>query len=445
MRPEEAPRAGLVRWFLGKVLSLDSLLLVGLRTLSKFLLLIFVLLCARSLGQADFGDFQFVDTLTVQVLQLLVVVSMVVTRVGCCFPEADLAAHLRWFHRRAHGRMLLAALALAGLGALIDAPMRQAFSVAAPGCFAAAGATVGAYMLFCYYMGLLQALERFRAIGALFLAMGLVSLLLGAALFTGALGGLGVFQACAAITAGTLAATLGGLALVRRALPRGRALAPPRLPSLGFAWVYLAAIGLFLLMHNLDIWVTKFLLDRSEAGYYARFEFVGKIIFMISSSLTIILFPKVGKAHERGADPRHYLTRVLAGFGLLTAAFAALVLGLFDVISPAMFGQDLSAGLGVLALVILAKAAQSLVFILINYEAARARGGMLGWLGAGLVLEAALAAVLGVRPLTMALAAAVAAVLSAAALFRQVWKNVPPPAEGAPTPSPGPGPARRPS
>lgn len=407
-----------------KLISLDSLLLVGLRTLSKFLLLIFVLLCARLLSQEDFGDFQFVDTLTVQALQLLVVAAMIVTRIGCCFPEASRGGNLRWLHDRSHAKMLLAAAALAALGVALDPFMRQTFLVEARWCFAASGLTVGAYMLFCYYMGMLQVLERFRAIGVLFLVMGLVPLALAALLFPG---GVDVLEAYACVSAGTVAATAAAWLIVRRALPARPVPVGTAMPRLDFAWVYILAIGLFLIMHNMDIWATKLFLDRSGAGYYARFEFVGKIIFMISSSLTIILFPKVGKAHEHGDDPHHYLLRCLRGFGLLTVLFAGGTIGLFDVISPIMFGKDLSDGLALLSVVILAKSAQSLVFILINYEAARGGKSMLPWLAMALALETTLFIVFGISPAAVAASAAVTATLTAGALFLKVWKTAPKP------------------
>lgn len=402
-----------------RVISTDSLVLVGLRTLSKFLLLVFVLLCARLLAQDDFGDFQFVDTLTVQALQLLVVASMVVSRVGCRFPEESQGAHLAVLHRRHGPRLLAAGVVLAGIGAAADPFMRASFNVSEPWCFAASGITVGAYLVFSYCMGIMQVQERFKTIGALFLVMGVVPLVLATGLFRD---GATVLEAYAAVTTGTVAAAALGWLLVARSLPApGGSAVTPRL-GLGFAWLYLAVIGLFLAMHNMDIWTTKFFLGREAAGYYARFEFVGKIIFMISSCLTIVLFPKVGKAHERGCDPRNYLARGLKGFALLTCAFSAVILGLFHRLSPILFGEDLSTGLDLLTIIIVAKAAQSLMFILINYEAARVGRGMLLWVGATVALEAALFALLGTEPFTVACSAAAASVLGAAALTAHVWK-----------------------
>lgn len=403
-----------------KIISTDSLVLVGLRTASKFLLLLFVLLCARLLTQEDFGDFQFVDTITVQALQLLVVISMVVSRVGCRFPEKTFSEHMAALHRRHGWRIILAGLGLAAAGIAADPFMRKAFSVSEPWCFAASGLTIGAYLLFSYCVGIMQVQERFKTIGLLFLIMGAVPLCIATARFAD---GATVLEAYAAITAGTVGAALLGWVGVSRSLPAPpKDIETPRL-SLGFGWLYLAAIGMFLALHNMDIWTTKFFLDRSEAGYYARFEFVGKIIFMISSSLAIVLFPKVGKAHERGENPLSFLVRGLKGFGLLTLAFCAAVLLLFGQLSTVLFGADLSFGLPLLAVIVVAKAAQSLLFILINYEAARVSPGMLLWVGAAMILEGVLIAVLGTAPMMVACSAAIASTLGAGALIWCVWNT----------------------
>lgn len=403
-----------------KILSLDSLLLVGFRTASKFLMLVFVLLCARALGQESFGDFQFIDTATVQALQLLIVAAMVVTRIGCCFPAASRPNDLACLHGRAHAKVLLAACSTAVLAYLADAPVRAIFHVEAPYSISFAGVTVGAYLQFCYYLGILQVQERFRAIAVLFLLMGAVPLVILLPMYPDSIS---VSSAFAALAGGTLVAAGGGWLLVRASLPRSQACSTLELPSLRIVWVYLAAIGLFLAMHNLDIWATKFWLDRSQAGFYARHEFVGKIIFMISSSLALILFPKVGKAHERGKDPRSYLIRGLRGFTVLTLAFAVVVIGLFHIIAPLMFGTAMHSGLVLPALIVIAKSAQSLMFILVNYEAARGGCGMLPWLAAALAAEAALFALFGITPLTVAAATACVSVPAAGALFIHVWKN----------------------
>lgn len=346
----------------------QSLLFIAATTLAFGLDYLFNLAAGRMLPPAEFG----IVVSLAGVGQVLVVASRVVQTITTRYVSRFLS------HNSGLGRIVsffrtsFRSAAIAGAGAtavliLLSWPLadflqiddvRPVLALAAATWLMAVRPVVG---------GTLQGQQRFlplgviqivQAGGRLLLAVGLISL------------GLGAFGAMAALPVSSLLALLFGLWVLRdfRRLQPQMDDTVTALPELLRYSAYTAAglIG-FALLINMDAILVKRFFDPVAAGNYATAVTLGKVIQFFPVAIIMILFPKAARRRAENRDTRAVLLPALAIVGGLCGLVA---LGYFlvpDLLISLIFGPAYALPPNVLGLIGVAMLLLSLANVWLNY------------------------------------------------------------------------------
>ncbi len=355
----------------------NSVFLIVLRMMSKVLLFGFTLTLARYLSQKEFGDFQFILSFINIFVCPMIIITMVVARLGCSYTLETQMNNLRWLWKR--GWLSLSVLFgfTVILSYFLDPWLIQFGKIESAGSGILAGIFIGISLFFYYGLGILQAIESFIAIGWLLLFGASVTFVSG--LVVRYLG-LNILYGYLAQIIGLALSLLAMFIVIQYKLP-SRALQPGnhKFSVRKFSFLMLISVGSFFLLYNMDILASRIWFDRVDAGYYARLELIGKISFVLSSSIGLIIFPRVSKLHEKGEDPSKYLIRGSLLYFVFSAVTVVLILVFYKEIFAAIFGSSFVCNNTILLLILIAKTFQAYIFILINYEAAVIDRRMVFW------------------------------------------------------------------
>ncbi|HZG93686.1 MAG TPA: polysaccharide biosynthesis C-terminal domain-containing protein [Mycobacteriales bacterium] len=169
------------------------------------------------------------------------------------------------------------------------------------------------------YQGMLQGVERFRALAVALLAAGVTRLAFGAAFVSI---GWGVTGAMAATAAGSAATAVLGAALVGRFGGRSTRRVPRLGHELSHTGVAMAAL---LVMANVDVLLARHYLPATESGLYAVGAIVAKGMFWAPQFVVVLLFPRLANPDRHAGIARRAAIGLatLAGVGAGTLAIAA--------------------------------------------------------------------------------------------------------------------------
>jgi O-antigen/teichoic acid export membrane protein len=250
----------------------------------------------------------------------------------------------------------------------MDPLLTKIAKIRASGSFAIAGIIMSATLIFNYLIGILQSLERFYAIGLLFFSAGLLNIILGFALVSLDLGVVFAYGAQALAIILVLAVAVF---MINRILPReGVASEIGRFSVSHFSLLAVTSIGIFFILYNMDVIASKVLFDRRTAGYYARMALIGKVSFLLASSLALIIFPKVSKAYDSNENPAPYLFKGTVSFLGMSLVGLVCIIAFAKIGSPIIFGEGFVLDIKILFLIVFAGIFQSYIFILLNYGTA---------------------------------------------------------------------------
>lgn len=349
------------------MLLVDSSFLFLCKLVFKVFLLAFILIVARCLDQGDFGDFQFVSAIVNLCSQPTLLFTIIVARVGCSFPTETQGGNLRWYFQRRRRVLWGGAVAVWFLFFVLGVWLAPLAKIEAQSVFFLAGSMVVAAALFNYYLGFLQSLERFVAIGLLFVLLGVANLLLGLGI---PLLGLGLQGALGVQALATVVGLAACWRVVDRILPRQPISPRTRQHALSRShlWI-LAVVLLFYLTASLDVLVVKVLYSRVQAGHYLRLELLGKILFLLASSLGMVIFPLVMRAAQEGRDTRNYLVQGSLYFCLVSLLLWSSGLFFRDQWLELVFGTKIGADWKVVGLLIGSRVFQAYILMLIYYGA----------------------------------------------------------------------------
>lgn len=189
-------------------------------------------------------------------------------------------------------------------------------------------------------LGALGGLQRFGWVSVITLLPLLLRLVLAGALV---LMGFGISGAVLGIVLSTIIAYLVSFMPLRDILGGER----QRLGSLRPLWSYstiaaLSAVGAVLL-YNLDTVLARHYLANDSASLYAALATIGKIVLFVSSSVGIVMFPRVAALHERGERHTRVLLQALLGVLALSASVEAIFLLVPSLVVHTLFGAKFMA------------------------------------------------------------------------------------------------------
>ncbi|MFE3293768.1 polysaccharide biosynthesis protein [Rhodococcus sp. NPDC059234] len=327
------------------------------------------------------------------------------------------------------------AVIVAGLAALLVAPIAALLDTGVAATTAAL-LTAPVLVLLSGEQGLLQGAGRFAALSVVLASAGIGKVAPAVAVL--ALGG-GPGAALTASAVGT-----GAVAVMARVVTgAGPRLAPVR-PAVGVAAVLRASqVQLALIvLSSVDVLLARVVLDDAHAGQYALGAVAAKVAFWLPAAVGVVLYPKMANPEHSAAAVRSALG-VLVGIGAVAVVTAALAAPLV----PAVLGDDYAAVQGLLWVFALDGACLAVLqgALLSAIARERTRLATVAWVGLAVEVTLILTVASSMRQLiliTVACAAATAAVVSVAALRGVTATPRPPRADGAT--GPGDRPASRP-
>jgi O-antigen/teichoic acid export membrane protein len=344
---------------------------------------VFLLAAGRLLGSEDYGSLAALLGFLAIVLIPAGALQMAVSReVSRSIATGDSAA----VARLAHGVLRASLIATVPLMVVVLAlakPLAHLLHIDSVAIVVTALLSLSTALVFPFAMGVLQGLQRFTALGMLYIFPWLVRLVvLGIAAAAGyRLGG-----AAAATLVGAVAATALALLLIRGTL-RGAAKLPRAELMTFLRYLWPVAVGLvgIALLTNIDILIVKARFSGDEAGAYAAASAFARIAFFMPATILTVLFPRAAARQARGEETEDILGRALfatfAFCGLLALVYAAAGVGLVSL----TFGADFAEGGEILAPFALAIGLYSLANVLVGYHLSRGETRY-AWIVAGSVV-----------------------------------------------------------
>ena len=346
----------------------ESVLLIFFRMMFKVSQLGFLLLVARYLSQENYGDFQFIAGIINLISQPAIVLTLIIARIGCCFSESTQLGNMKFFFNQWKNRIIILFVITIAIFGAIDKPLGRIGRIETEGAIFFAGITIAATFVFNFIIGFFQAKESFLKIGILYFITGLAILLLCAVAVVTDLGTLSIYGTEAF---GRVIALLIALFLIISLMPKEETpIGAKRIPSNEYnIWLFFTMIAFFI-AYNMDILLVKAIFDRTTAGGYLRMDLAGKLMFMLGSTIAIIIFPKTSKAFNAKKNTTLVLFKGTIIFLFITC-IAATVLIIFQTeIFSLIYGSSFDTHSKVLIFIILNRISEAYIFILINYLAA---------------------------------------------------------------------------
>jgi O-antigen/teichoic acid export membrane protein len=363
-------------WMPGLALFFEPLLRHGLILTAATTILnlanwVYHAVMSRMLGPVDYGGLGallgLLFILTVPVSTIQMGLSAFVARARAEGRESSvagvLAVHLKYFL----GAGVAAFVALAGLSGWLMRAVR--LDSALP--VVITGTVIISWAILPVLRGILQGLQRFRALGASLVCEAVLKLASGFVLVRA---GMGLSGAVAGISIGALGATVLTALALRPWGRSGQETGAHEFREILKALVpYAVTLGCFTILTQADVVLVKALFPPREAGLYTAASTGGKIVLYLTAALPMVMLPEMARRHTTGEDGRQVLRRGLlyggvAGGALVAAYFVAPV----PIISL-LFGRAYAPAAGLLGLLGLGMLGYEMAILMIYHNLATSR------------------------------------------------------------------------
>jgi O-antigen/teichoic acid export membrane protein len=346
---------------------------------------VFLLAAGRILGSEDYGSLAaLLGLLTIVLIPagaLQMAVSREVSRRTATGDPGGASRLARGTLRAA----LLATAPLLVVALALAKPLSDVLHIGSVAIVVLAVLSLSTALVFPVAMGVLQGLQRFPALGTLYVLPWLVRL---AVLGIAAAAGYRLGGAMFATFLGAVAATVLALWLIWKPLQGTGTLARAELRTfLRYLWPVVVGLVGIALLTNVDVLIVKARFSADEAGAYGAASAFARVGFFLPAAILTVLFPRTAARQARGEETEDILGRSLfatAGFcGLLALVYAAAGVGLVSM----TFGTDFAEGGEVLAPFALAMGFFSLANVLAGYHLSRGETRYAWIVGAAVVVQ----------------------------------------------------------
>ena len=349
---------------------------------------LFHLVMARMLGPADYGSL-------VALMALIVVLNVPLTTVQTILTKEIAVLNARNENGKAKTLFLryikilgiLGAIALFALLALSGIIMNFLHLNSITPVFLLSLITASTVFL-VVINGALNGLQKFWGLNFSIVGTGAFKLGIAAALVGF---GLGISGALSGVLAATIISTLIGSLFLKSLLKEKAEKASVRdsLKYSGFVLIALICINAFI---NLDVIIVKHLFSSHDAGLYGALSETGKIIFFLTSAITLVLLPKASEAHSLGDLKAHkrILYKTLLIVALPSFAISAAYFAMPQFFISLLFGKQYLQAASSLGLFAIAISFYSLINVLVMYFISISRKKFVIAMAAFVVLEVAL-------------------------------------------------------
>lgn len=124
---------------------------------------------------------------------------------------------------------------------------------------------------------------------------------------------------------------------------------PPAIsPLLKYSFIALVQGAALTSMYSTDLLLVKHFFSAKEAGIYAAFAILGRIVFFGTTPIIHVMFPVVAKRHNNGEKYQHILYLSLASIIIMIFAITALYFYWPSVFIGLLYGKSYLQGSGIL-------------------------------------------------------------------------------------------------
>ena len=338
---------------------LGSLVVLGLAASYQFL-------SGRLLGPRDYASVAAVFSLFSVLLVPGLMVSMVASRSAAAFVATSSADELRLFFRRLSSILVWSSLG-AGFLFLLLSPLIARFLLVPPQTVAALTPAVLFILLAAINRGVLQGEQRFLSLSAVqtldafsraVLAVVVIEL------------GFGANGAILAVGAGIVVSYAASFWPLRRVATGHRALRFDAQPVVRFAGPAAVAVAGTTLLASSDVLLVKHYLSAEQAGLYASVATLGRVVLMVTASISAVMFPRVTALEHLGRPSTRTLT--LSAVAMVAVASVAVIgLALAPSLALMPFGPQFTTAGPYLPIYGIGMAALALASLLVTYLLAR--------------------------------------------------------------------------
>lgn len=132
----------------------------------------------------------------------------------------------------------------------------------------------------------------------------------------------------------------------------------------------LITLLLITLISNIDVVLVKHYFSAADAGYYSAASLLSKILFFVTGSIAMVMFPKVSELHIKKERTTGVLKNSLAYTVLLTAPAAFIYWSFPTFVVGMLFGREYAEATTIIGIFGVALMFFSLAYIIITYNMA---------------------------------------------------------------------------
>ena len=317
---------------------------IGLFNLFGLLYHFFML---RMLPPIDYGHLNALITLFMIISVPASTVQTTITKFVSTFQAKNQLDRVKSLYRHLLLLMLVIGLSLFLLISLGSSFISSFLQISSYGLILLLGASLFFAMVIPVPWGGLQGLQKFGSLALNLILNGGSKCVLGIVFVSL---GLGVTGALSAVVVSYLITVILSHLILKMSLSQEEKRVNPELNPVerngtGFSKVYTYSfpVGLtllcFMALTNIDLILVKHYFLPIEAGYYSIAQMVGKIIFIFSFPIVMVMFPKIAslKMEDQGKKARSIL-----GHSLTTGAFLCGGATIVSLLFPSLIVQFLS-------------------------------------------------------------------------------------------------------
>lgn len=323
-------------------------------------------LAGRLLGPREYASVAAVFSIFTLLLVPGQVVSTIAARSAAGFAAGNDVGRLRYFFR-AIGIVLAATSIVLTILFVVAAPLLTGFLGLRLATMLSLAPAVLLILLSYLNRGLLQGEQRFLSLSATQSVDALIRVLLAVALISL---GFGANGAVLALSAGLAISYLLSFIPLKSVLGSGPVEAFPTAEVLRFVTPAALAVAGPILLTTIDVVLAKHYLGAAEAGLYASVATIGRFVFMVTASITAVMFARV-VGLEQLAHRSERTVGLSIGAMVVMLAVALVALAFVPSLFLLPYGAAFQQAAPYLPLYGLGMAAMALANLLVTYMLAR--------------------------------------------------------------------------
>ena len=338
-------------------------------TIFNILNYLFQLLMGRMLGPADYGIFATLFSIVYLVSAPLSAIQTAITNFFARFKAEKAFGKIKNLFIRASKKIFLVSAVLTGVFLIFSRQIADFLNITSTIPIIVFGFFFLVTFVLSVSRGALQGLQKFKALGANIILESSLKLILSVTLVLAGFGLLGALWSVNIALFIVFFITIFSL----RKIFSYESERVDRKEIYAKSLPILVAIIMLTAVYTLDVILVKHFFNPIAAGHYAAASLLAKIIFFASSSVSLVMFPKVAELHALKNNASDLLKKTLAFVAFLSIAGVTFYFLFSNFVVNFVFGAEYMSITPLIGLFGLAMGLFSIAFVLVNYYLALGR------------------------------------------------------------------------